>query len=349
MDRGTITRIKGLSQIRRLPRLGKIRLGVKKLTSGGKEYPAEVDYFVCPPEVQAFYGERPKEIDIMFPVEDESKCFPQAYKAYVANGLRCKGDGERALRRVADLVWKGKAQDDASSRVIGQPEDDPNGLAEIGCPCALLDSGECRQSGNLMVLLPKVSMGGIYQIDTGSINNIIEVNSAIDYVRCLLGRIALVPLVLSRHPEQIEYEGKKATHYLLQCVLNANLEQVARLRDDARMILRDVERLALPAPVEDGPDPTGPPPTLREEGPPGLRSPAAPPTHVERKQEQRAMAFEDWLLAFAEADSIEAVEKLVQACGPFYKASPGEVQVKIRMAKDKRLTELRRTTSTPTS
>ena len=58
--KGQFTKIKGLSDKRRLPRLGKIRLGVKAISQkSGKEYPKETDYFVCPPEVQAVYGEKP--------------------------------------------------------------------------------------------------------------------------------------------------------------------------------------------------------------------------------------------------------------------------------------------------
>ena len=50
--------IKGLTTDRQemLPRIGKIRLGIKKKHSNGREYPAATDYFVCPPEVQAVYG-----------------------------------------------------------------------------------------------------------------------------------------------------------------------------------------------------------------------------------------------------------------------------------------------------
>src|SRR3990167_1112232 len=100
----TFTRIKGLSDIRRLPRLGKIRLGIKKLAKSGKEYPAEVSWFVVPPEVAKVYGEKPTELDVMFPTEDEHMVFPQAYRWYVSNGLRCKGNGEIAMRRFADLA-----------------------------------------------------------------------------------------------------------------------------------------------------------------------------------------------------------------------------------------------------
>lgn len=40
----------------RLPRLGRIRLGVKKVAASGKEYPAEVSYFVIPDELKAVLG-----------------------------------------------------------------------------------------------------------------------------------------------------------------------------------------------------------------------------------------------------------------------------------------------------
>ena len=122
-------RIKGLSDVRRLPRLGKIRLGIKvKHAKTGNEYPKEVGYFVCPPEIQKVYGEKPTALDIMFPIEDETKVFAQNYKAYVFQGLRCKGDGEIALRRVSDLKWvkDGKVLDDATGRLInGQTLTDP--------------------------------------------------------------------------------------------------------------------------------------------------------------------------------------------------------------------------------
>ena len=259
------TRIKGMSDIRRLPRLGKIRLGIKKIAKSGKEYPAEVEYFVVPPEVARVYGEQPKSLDIMFPTEDEGAIFPQSYKWYVANGLRCKGNGETAMRRYADLA--------SGERVpmANGGAHDANDLVEVACPCPLLESGDCRQNANLMVLLPKVSLGGVYQITTGSFHNIVRVNSCIDYVRAVVGRIALVPLVLTRQAEELQYEGKKATHHLLQIVLNVNLEEAASLRDNARLILAQTAKLALPTPVEDGPEPTGEAPVEAE-----IAAPAEP-------------------------------------------------------------------------
>src|SRR3990167_6183180 len=92
--------IKGLSEQRRLPRLGKIRLGIKKISQRtGKEFPTETSYFVVPPEVAKIYGETPTELDVMIPVEDASVRIPQAYEMYGSGkGLKCIGDGELAYR-----------------------------------------------------------------------------------------------------------------------------------------------------------------------------------------------------------------------------------------------------------
>ena len=103
--------IKGLSTIRRMPRLGKIRLGVMVKPGGNKKpYPKEVDYFVFDPqtpnpqeneklkqEFEKLYGKEPKQIKIMFPVPDDETFFPQFYKRYGSStSLQCKGDGETA-------------------------------------------------------------------------------------------------------------------------------------------------------------------------------------------------------------------------------------------------------------
>lgn len=233
--------IKGLSERRRLPRLGKIRLGIKRqLGSGG--FPSEVDYFVCPPEVQQVYGPQPKALRIMIPLEDTSQVFPNAYKWYGSgSGLKCKGDGQAALRRWADVEPGLQAK-------IGGTHD-PNDLVEIPCLCPHLKSGECGAKAHLMVLLPEVSLSGIYQIDTGSAYNIIEVNSAIDFLRSLLGRIAFVPLTLRRQPVDITYNGKRRTHWLLKLTYDGDLQAVQKLRDTH--VTSTLPPLALPAPSDE--------------------------------------------------------------------------------------------------
>lgn len=203
------TQITGISETRRFPRLGKIRLGIKAKTAQGKEYPKDVDYFVVPDEVAAVYGDKPKVLEIVFPVEDLTFIFPQAYKSYGNGVLKCKGNGVEAIRL-----------------------DDKGNPVEVQCPCPALDDGKktCHQVANLSFLLPKVSMAGVYQIDTGSIHNIININSALDYARGMLGKIAWITFRLERVPQIVTYQGKKSTKALLQLRFDGAIENIRRIR-----------------------------------------------------------------------------------------------------------------------
>jgi hypothetical protein len=66
--------IKGMTEVVRLPRLGKIRLGIKKENASGVSYPFQTEYFVCPEEVRKIFGEKSRELKIMFPTEEKKVC-----------------------------------------------------------------------------------------------------------------------------------------------------------------------------------------------------------------------------------------------------------------------------------
>lgn len=168
--------IKGLSNRLRLPRRGKIRLGEKRISKKGKEFPVSLDYFVVPDEVKEIYSDKPRKLDIMLPMEERESFFPQNYKRYGSSaGLLCKGNGEMATE-------------------IGD-----KGMKEVEClgkDCEFYKKGDCKQVGNFQVILPKIKGLGIYQIDTSSYNSIINLNSGIEMIRGMLGRISWIPLVL---------------------------------------------------------------------------------------------------------------------------------------------------------
>ena len=182
--------IKGISDVRRLPRLGKIHLGIKKTNSKGIEYPTAVDYFVVPDEVAKVYGEKPRELDIVLPSENPDIFFPQWYKRYsYGKGLICKGDGVTATVR-----------------------DEDGGMTEITCnpeTCPYYQKGECKPVANLLFVLPKVEGFGVYQVDTSSVNNIININSEIALLKGILGRISNVPLKLTREVAEVIQGGKR--------------------------------------------------------------------------------------------------------------------------------------------
>src|SRR3990172_5364438 len=95
--------IKGLTDYRRLPRVGKIRLGVRQPTG----YPKPVDHFVVyssdtTPEAAAAafadeYGAEARELDVVFPTDDALQWADANLKMYTKSWLlTCRGDGETA-------------------------------------------------------------------------------------------------------------------------------------------------------------------------------------------------------------------------------------------------------------
>lgn len=235
------TRIKSsFSQNRRMPRLGRIRLGLKvqKRRQDGStvEYPTETNYFVTPPEVQAVYGPKPTELDILLPLDNEEAVFPQSLAWFGrSKGLRCKGDGETAERL---------------NEQTGQWE-------PRSCPCEHYKTkqnpkGECTEQGILMFILPKVTMGGIFQLRTGSYNSVVDINSGLDYVRSLIGRISMVPLKLRRVARETHADGKRQVHYTLSLTLDATVEGVNQLRGDTSRILSHAQ-LQIEGPIEESP------------------------------------------------------------------------------------------------
>lgn len=244
--------IQGLSESRRLPRMGKIRLGIMIEKPGGKSYPKEVKHFILDPAVEneiehkrlvdafhAKYGQEPTSIDILFPVADIEQIFPQYYKSYGSSTLlNCKGDGETAETNNPEYIKRLEkiGQGDFGTKVKCR-----------GKECPYFKDGSCSPAATLSVLLPELPGSGVWQVTTGSIHSIINLNSCLDYIRILAGRFHMIPLKLERREQEIAHDGKKTKHY----VLHVNLE--LSIGDLQRRALIDPVRAAmeLPAPEEE--------------------------------------------------------------------------------------------------
>ena len=232
--------IKDLSEATRLPRLGKIHLGIKVKNAKGVEYPLKTDYFVLPKDHSDYkklvecFGEKPKELRILIPVEDEEQWATQYYKAYNQTyGLVCKGDGEVALR-MADSKT-GELPQAKVSTVVG--------LKEISCAgqdCSDYQAKKCQEVMNFKFLLPEVPGLGVWQIDTGSKNSILNINSCARIIKRAFGRISLIPLKLTFEPIQVNNpeDGKKQTVYVLNLRTDVTLAQLAdQAREQAKMFM----------------------------------------------------------------------------------------------------------------
>ncbi len=249
--------IAGLSELRRLPRLGNIRLGIKVKHKNGKEYPKEVDYFILDPaspskekkqelisSFQGLYGAKPKRIKIMFPLSDKEKFFPQYWKRYgLTTSLKCIGDGQTAVC-ISPEFSKGLEQ-------IGKTETDQIRVVCEGKKCIYhLDAKgnvDCGMKGTLQVLLPEILGAGVWQITTSSFYSIVNLNSCIDTIEALCGRFYMVPLVLERRPQEIIHKGKKTIHHIMHVDMNFRLIDIQKMGeiDPSKIMLQLPEPTAV--------------------------------------------------------------------------------------------------------
>jgi hypothetical protein len=225
------TRINGLSNRRRYPIIGKIRLGIRALGKSGS-YPVETPYFVVPKEIQELYGEKPTELDVMFPSNNPDLIFPQSLRWYGnSHGLKCIGNRKQAQRL-----------DERTFRF--EPRE---------CPCELLEKGECSERAQLLVMLPRISMAGLYQIDIGSSNSMIDINSYFDWMNTHIGRFAMIQLKLRRVPRQMVHKGQPRTHYPLALRFDGSAADVGELKKNNEAILAKLASIEVQGPEDTNP------------------------------------------------------------------------------------------------
>lgn len=251
--------IEGVSNVIRMPRLGKLRLGIKVEGEGKKSsYPRATDHFVVPKEVAAVYGPEPKELDIMFPTEDVQQFAQQWLRRYsMTQGLVCIGDGVTARRKV----------DTKTGAMAGRDTQDwewKDGLTCNPQECDEYLTKRCRRVMNLQILLPNVRPGlGVWQIDTSSFHSIININSMAALLRDIAGRCSFIPLKLCLGPIQVSPAGQKT-----KTVFVMHVRQDSTLAEIARIGLQSPVRALLPEPdTEKAPDDLFPDEIMEEERP----------------------------------------------------------------------------------
>lgn len=259
--------IKGLTDTLRMPRAGKIHLGLKSVSQQGAEYPTPTDYFVCPEEVIAALGDNePRELNIMFPTEEPEQFAPTFLKFFSrTRGLVCKGDGEKADRTVnmKAILGTDGVIDNIPNTAEAWPVVDRDAKPEdIGRHTIECLADQCPQYGNngcgrmmmLQFLLPDVPGLGIYQIDTGSRNGIQNIYGGIELVRAIVGHVAMVPLKLRIGPIQTQSPdtGKMQTNYVMS--LHCDLTMSALSQYKAMGPGPDISTRQLPDPDDEFPD-----------------------------------------------------------------------------------------------
>jgi hypothetical protein len=162
-------------------RAGKIHLGIK----GEKGRPQSTDYFVCPDEVKAVYGEKPKMLEIMVFSDNKEDFMPYYYKKYGKNQLMCRGNGKDCR------IFKGFDETTKLEKWIDGPCDRET------CSAAQGDKPQCNMVLNLKFIIPKVNKTAFYQLDTRSVNTLKNIQGAVDMLKQVTGQIAWIPMILT--------------------------------------------------------------------------------------------------------------------------------------------------------
>jgi len=197
--------LQSLAARRRVPILGKIRLGERRENQAGKEFPVNVPYFVLDdaPGVAEVYGEKPASIEIVFPTNDMEAVTPSAFRWFSAGrkdkggnpigGKRiCQGNG--ALELPDGTFQPGVATWYDRSRK--PPEDEIISIDAVAGRCSRVCWGDrcvdakdekgypkCRMGMQLFVILPRVSFDGVFQIDTTSRNSMPQIHDQLVFMQ----------------------------------------------------------------------------------------------------------------------------------------------------------------------
>jgi hypothetical protein len=98
-----------------------------------------------------------------------------------------------------------------------------------GQDCPYYKDKKCSESAALSVLVPELKGAGVWEIVTGSFHSIVNINSCLDYIRAICGRVHMIPLILERREQEIIYDGKKSRHYILHVNMDFSLADLQKL------------------------------------------------------------------------------------------------------------------------
>jgi hypothetical protein len=151
----------------------KVRIGVKRTSGNGREYPAAVDYFVCEhPAFAELVGDKPKTLRIRFVHSSIDDAFSTGLEWWVKKSgkkptLACytKDGGENPVALRLDQML------DPGQEAVGPPRG--SGRLPILCPareCVHFTKGDCKPMGRLVFQVE--GSQHVWQIDTKAWNSI---------------------------------------------------------------------------------------------------------------------------------------------------------------------------------
>ena len=183
----------------RLPRQGKIHLGVKAITKSGKEYPKATDYFVLPDQLRSDEGFK-KALEALGESADEPRQLPIMLPCdAIAGNLQSSCDYYGSTRGLVCRTFDGvtcKYVDQQTGELKEQP-------CKMRSGCEHYARGDCHWIHRLRFVIPDAAGVGVWQIDTTSPNNRANLLTEMAQIKGLMGgRLAGIDLLLTLEPRE---------------------------------------------------------------------------------------------------------------------------------------------------
>lgn len=120
---GRIQSRKSESAASTLPEIGKVKIGEKAMSQGGKEYPKSLDYFKptgnFANEFTMKYGDKPTKLSVCFISDDLNEVCNERYESWVGGKRWGWGDG------TTFTIWDKTSKEGKGAYIPGLPGDDP--------------------------------------------------------------------------------------------------------------------------------------------------------------------------------------------------------------------------------
>jgi hypothetical protein len=213
------------------PRIGTIRLGIRKESASGVEYPETVPHFVLDdaPEIAKIYGNTPTEIEAFFLSDDIDEAVPAFWKWYsggkrdkngnvVGGQLLCWGEGPTGEdpdgAALPGTAWHKAMRDPKTGKIPTR------GCLGEQCKDYYNDKGkpQCSPVMTLNLFVPRAHLMGIFTIETKSKVTMSRFLSQLTLIQNQFGRIKGIPFKIFRDPVQMENPerpGQKRTQYIV--------------------------------------------------------------------------------------------------------------------------------------
>jgi len=216
-----------------LPIIGKIKIGEKKTTAEGKEYPSALDYFRVPDECKfkdlfkKAYGDKPKKLKVVFVSDNIDEVCAERYECWDKGKRWGWGDGEHFE------VYDGK--DYIQVDKVKAHE--------------LTKGKKWETFLTLRFVLPEIpGVLGQWQFDTkGAKVTIPSIVSSFDFVRERANTIVAIPFELVVEPTKGYSPGAARNYPVVKLVPNISDESIQKVREwiGAGKSMSDVATLVL--------------------------------------------------------------------------------------------------------